>query len=176
MIRRPVFRVAVLPLVAAVLLLSACDGDEGPPRAMDPVMAFDTAEAHVVTATDTLPLTVELARTSQQRAHGLMEREELPEDAGMLFLYPSAQDSAAAFYMFRTRIPLDIAFLDGDGRILAIRSMDPCPSPNPQTCPRYGPGVPFSSALEMNQGWFQEHGVDVGDRVEWREAPAEGGG
>jgi hypothetical protein len=154
---------ALLPALAVLLAAAGCaDGEEVP---AEPVVAFDTTRVRVVTDADTIPLTVELAETDAQRRYGLMERAELPADAGMLFVYPEPQDSTRGFWMYRTLIPLDVAFLNGDGRIVAIRTMQPCPSPNPRVCRVYSPGVPFRAGLEMNAGWFEAHGVDVGDRV-----------
>ena len=108
---------------------------------------------------------MEIAENEDQRAHGLMERSHLPADAGMMFLYPERQEPTAGFWMYRTLIPLDIAFLDDDGRIVAIRAMEPCASPNPRVCRIYEPGVPYRSALEVNRGYFARHGVELGDRV-----------
>ncbi len=149
-------------LLGAGLAGCADGGDEIPP---EPVTAFDTAQVRIVTDADTISLTVELAETDVQRGYGLMERPELPADAGMLFLYPEPQDATRGFWMYRTLIPLDVAFLDVDGRIVNIQTMQPCPSPNPRVCRIYSPGVPFRGGLEMNAGWFAAHDVEVGDRV-----------
>lgn len=150
----------------AVTLFGACGGDaaeNGPPPV--PVVTFDTGAVVIEAASDTFRLPVELALTDDQRAYGLMERSYLPEEQGMLFVYPASQDSSAGFWMYRTRIPLDIAFLDGSGRILDIQTMEPCPSPNPRVCLRYGPGVPFVAALEANAGFFRSRGIEAGDRI-----------
>jgi uncharacterized membrane protein (UPF0127 family) len=76
--------------------------------------------------------------------------------------------------MYRTRIPLDIAFLDSAGVIRAVRSMTPCTATIAQGCPTYTPDVPYQFALEVNAGYFARHGVGVGDSVLLRElhAPA----
>lgn len=157
--------------MAVLVLTTACEGPV-PDEGGEAVVAFDTATVAIETADATVTLQTELARTPEQRAHGLMERTSLPRGAGMLFLYPAPQDSTGGFWMFRTRIPLDIAFLDDDGRILAIRSMVPCESPNPRVCPVTSPGRPYRGALEVNSGYFEEHGVAVGDRLV---LPTEGG-
>ncbi|MFW6200946.1 MAG: DUF192 domain-containing protein [Gemmatimonadota bacterium] len=130
-----------------------------------PAVAFDTTAARIETEADTFPLTVEVAETDEQRGYGLMERTSLPEDHGMIFRYGSPQPPDAGFYMYRTRIPLDIAFVDGDGRIVAIERMEPCESPYPASCPRYAPGEPYTAALEVNAGYFEARGIEVGDRV-----------
>ncbi|MBZ9538772.1 DUF192 domain-containing protein [Modicisalibacter tunisiensis] len=108
---------------------------------------------------------VEVARRPADRARGLMERERLPAGAGMLFVYPREQPATGAFWMFNTRIPLSIAFIDTRGVIRAIRRMAPCDSERPADCPRYPAGVPFRMALEVNAGFFARHGITVGDRL-----------
>jgi uncharacterized protein len=139
----------------------AADGDE----TWTPLVTFDTTSAHVLTASDTIPLRLEVAEREDQRAYGLMERPHLPADAGMIFTYPADQPHDAGFWMYRTRIPLDIAFLDDAGTILRILPMDPCPSADPRGCRSYPPGVSYRAALEVNRGWFAMHGVTTGDRV-----------
>lgn len=155
---------AVLLLVAA----GACGDREREGEAAgvsEPAVQWPRAEARVATATDTLRIAVEVAETDDQRAYGLMNRDTLPADAGMIFLHEQEQPAEAAFWMFNTRIPLDIAYLAEDGTIVSIVPMDPCQSPYPQWCPNYPSGAPFRAALEMNRGWFERNGVRVGDRV-----------
>jgi hypothetical protein len=166
-------RTAWLPTL--VLLLAACEGvpdpegDPLPATATEDVqrVAFDTTAALVLTGADTIAITVEIAATEAQRSHGLMDRESLPTEHGMYFSYARDQPGDAGFWMYRTLIPLDIAFLDADGRIVAILQMDPCRSADPAQCQRdtYAPGMPYRGALEMARGWFSMHGVGVGDRV-----------
>nr|WP_298413438.1 DUF192 domain-containing protein [uncultured Halomonas sp.] len=110
-------------------------------------------------------LSVEIARTPHERSFGLMERDDLPDDAGMLFVYEREQPSASGFWMYRTRIPLDIAFLSENGEIRAIDTMPPCESEQAARCPSYPAGVPFYTALEVNAGYFDMHGIEVGDRL-----------
>lgn len=158
------------PALLLAAALAACGPGE-PPEPPDaggadaPLLAFDTAAVRIATASDTLPLRVELALSAEQRALGLMERSSLPADAGMLFWYPGPQPADAGFWMFRTRIPLDIAFLGADGEILAVQAMEPCVAQDPRLCPSYPAGVEFRGALEVNRGYFQRHGVRPGDRV-----------
>ncbi|WP_353979951.1 DUF192 domain-containing protein [Salinicola endophyticus] len=119
-------------------------------------------------------LRIEVAATAEQRARGLMARDALPEDAGMLFLYRAEQPGSSAYWMYRTRIPLDIAFLGADGTIRALRTMPPCRAEMPSRCPAYAAGVEFRAALETNAGYFAQRGLGVGDRVDlgpWLTAP-----
>jgi hypothetical protein len=102
-------------LLASILvpLVGACSGAPSDNSEEDQrIIAFDTASMRLVSGHDSIRLTVELAKTPEQKTMGLMERHRLPENAGMLFMYDSTQSADARFWMFRTRIPLDIAFID----------------------------------------------------------------
>jgi len=110
-------------------------------------------------------LRVEVAATLERRMRGLMDRDTLAADAGMLFLYAVPQPGDAGFWMYRTRLPLDIAFLDADGRVRAVRTMPPCPSHVSYRCPAYQPDVPYSAALEVNAGYLANRGIGPGARV-----------
>jgi uncharacterized membrane protein (UPF0127 family) len=159
-------RLRAVPLVVFAISLCACDKPEQP--ASDdsrPVLPFDTARVRLLTATDTLRLVVELAIKPEQHTLGLMERRQLPDTAGMLFLYDATQPDSSAFWMYRTRIPLDIAFIDSAGTIRTIRHMEPCQTMLAQGCPSYPAGAPFRAALEVNAGYFAGHSVRVGDHV-----------
>jgi uncharacterized membrane protein (UPF0127 family) len=134
-------------------------------------MAFDSSRVRLVTKRDTLTLRVELAVTPTQKQMGLMERTSLAEGAGMLFVYDSTQASDAGFWMYRTRIPLDIAFLDSAGVIRSVRAMTPCTTTVPQGCKTYTPDVPYRVALEMSEGYFAKHGIGVGDSLVLRDLP-----
>lgn len=153
-------------LALAVTLAAGCGDDAADePIPEIPTVEWERGEALVLSQNDTIPLDVEIAETNEQRSYGLMHRDSLAQNAGMIFLYDSPQPAEGSFWMFNTRIPLDIAFLDAEGNIVSIRQMEPCTSPYPQWCRSYESGVPFESALEMNAGWFAQNGVEVGDRV-----------
>lgn len=158
-------------MAALASLLAACSGgDEASAHAsrQSPIVPLDTGTVFIETEADTFQVSVEIAETPNQRAIGLMERVALPEDEGMIFLSYEEQDSTAGFYMFRTRIPLDIAFLDRDGRIVGVRTMEPCASPIANYCGTYNPGASYWGALELNSGYLAERGIGVGDRVTLR--------
>ena len=101
---------------------------------------------------------VEIAATEAARERGLMGRTALAEDAGMLFVFDREQP--LAFWMKDTLIPLSIAYIDSNGRIVDIQDMQPLDeTPHPSAEPaRY--------ALEVNQGFFAARGIQVGDRAE----------
>jgi len=123
------------------------------------------AQACLISAEQAIPITIEVARTPAERSRGLMEREWLAPEAGMLFVYRSQRRADDSFWMYQTLIPLDIAYLDRKGTILTIRQMTPCPADLGRDCPTYAAGVPYYLALEMNLGYFERHGFEPGDRL-----------
>jgi len=169
-------RLRALLLGVALLTLAGCgERREAPPpdsSATDErLLDFDTATVRLATARDTVALALELAVRDDQRQLGLMQRRHLGERAGMLFVYDSTQPPAAGFWMYRTLIPLDIAFLDSAGVVRAVRTMVPCATTLEQGCPSYEPGTPYRYALEVNAGALQRWGAATGDRLMLADLP-----
>lgn len=106
-----------------------------------------------------VPITVEIADTPALRERGLMYRDSLPPNHGMLFVYPD--EEIRSFWMRNTRIPLDIAFLDRNGTVVNVERMEA------QTDENTLSAAPAMYALEMAAGWFAEHDVGPGDRMEF---------
>ncbi len=102
---------------------------------------------------------VELAVTEEERARGLMYREELPEDAGMLFVFSSP--AQRHFYMKNTPLPLDIGYFTPDGILQEVYPLHPF---DENTVSSRNTRVQF--ALEMNQRWFSENGIRRGARLD----------
>jgi len=100
---------------------------------------------------------VEVAKTPEERARGLMWRKHLGRDEGMLFIFEN--EDYHGFWMKDTLIPLSIAFIDKEGRIVKIAEMKPL------TLESHTPPKPVLYALEMNKGWFSTQGIKVGDIV-----------
>ncbi len=98
----------------------------------------------------------ELATTPESRAQGLMYRERMPANHGMLFVF---ETYASCFWMRNTPLPLSIAFIDAQGIITRIAHMQPLS--DTEHCPTR----PSPYALEMHQGWFERNGIAPGDRV-----------
>jgi uncharacterized membrane protein (UPF0127 family) len=161
----------VLLLLLAPVLVSCTSEVPADDDAYEHVMSFDTAHVRLARERDTLRLALQLAVSSEQKSMGLMERRRLGDFAGMLFVYDSAQPPDAGFWMYRTRIPLDIAFLDSAGVVRAVRSMTPCPSTIARDCPTYTAGVPYHYALEVNAGFFAQHRITVGHSLLLRDLP-----
>jgi len=97
----------------------------------------------------------EIARTDEERSNGLMYRKKLKDGEGMLFVYD--RDEILSFWMKNTLIPLSIAFINSDGRIIEVRDMYPGDLKSVVS----SRSVRF--ALEAPQGWFARSGVETGD-------------
>jgi uncharacterized membrane protein (UPF0127 family) len=109
---------------------------------------------------------LEVARTPEQQAMGLMYRQELADDRGMLF--PFEFPRPAQFWMRNTLIPLDMVFLlNGEVKAIAANAT-PCTTP---TCPLYESGVPVNQVIELRSGRATELGLQVGDRITIRTLP-----
>lgn len=148
-----------------MLIAAACAGERTEQIDGGRVMSFETRLVRIVTGADTVVVKAEVARTPEQRTMGLMERATLAPDSGMLFIYEGDQPASSGFWMFRTRIPLDIAFADSTGRIVAILTMQPCPATLAAGCPSYNPGIGYRYALEVNAGFFARRKVAPGSRL-----------
>ena len=104
------------------------------------------------------PLRVEVVETLEKQERGLMFRQSLPENEGMLFVYREPQE--LAFWMRNTFIPLDIVFVGADGIILNIHQARPL-----DESVLYRSAGSAKYVIETNQGWFSRHGIRPGDRV-----------
>ena len=102
-------------------------------------------------------LTLEVAETPDTRQTGLMRRDSMPSDHGMLFVF--ATEEPLAFHMKNTRIPLDIIFMDATGKVVSIHTMKPY---DLNTTPSAGPA---KYAIEVNAGVAKETGVKPGDTI-----------
>lgn len=160
----------------ALLLAGALSGCRAEPQTLSepPVRAAAQSEAQPQEAAETVPLTirtrggirdfdVELAVTPAEQSRGLMFRESLPENGGMLFPFPAPR--IAGFWMRNTLIPLDMIFIRDDGTIANIAA---------QTIPYSLDSVisdgPVVAVLEIAGGRSAELGIAPGDRVVWGDA------
>ena len=145
-----------ISLIAVVCCLAGCRQKQPSLRvpAQAPPHAGLTA---MLVKTDTL--WVEIVSDPASRAQGLMDRRDLPEDEGMLFVFEYPQP--LSFWMRNTYLPLDIAFVSPDRRIENILPMKPL-----DEGPRYESRGPALYAIEANQGWFARHGIKAGDKIQ----------
>lgn len=141
------FPLAVVSL-AALALASSLASAQGKPQPRLPTVRLQ-AGMHIVHA--------EVAADPATRAAGLMWRERLGPNEGMLFRFESRE--VHCFWMRNTLLPLSIAFLDDDGRIVNLADMQPR-SDDSHCAER-----PVRFALEMEQGWFATRGIGVGAQI-----------
>jgi uncharacterized membrane protein (UPF0127 family) len=134
---------------------------EGPALGADATVVPDATIAATVGGQT---LNLQVVASPETRQQGLMFYRELPQDAGMLFVFPT--DGELSFWMRNTLIPLSVAFLDADRRILNIADMQPL---DDRTFHRSS--GPARYALEVNQGWFAARGIEPGAVVEFTLPP-----
>lgn len=109
-------------------------------------------------------LRVEIATTDAQRSRGLMYRDKLGANDGMLFVFEDP--GYHSMWMMNTLIPLSVAFVDGEGHILNILDMEP------RTLDPHVAAGPARYAIETNKGWFAQRRIKAGDRVTGLPKPA----
>jgi uncharacterized membrane protein (UPF0127 family) len=118
-------------------------------------------EGKMVIATDDgrhVPFVVEVAADPQQRSLGLMYRQEMPADAGMLFIWPDAGDRT--MWMKNTYIPLDMLFIDGDGIVVKVVS-----NTKPHDLTYISSEIPAKAVLEINAGTARLLSLGEGDKI-----------
>lgn len=130
----------------ALLLSSSTWADSNTPHF--PVISL-TAGMHVIKA--------EVASTEAQREQGLMFRESLGANEGMVFLFHAP--AGVCMWMKNTPLPLSVAFMDRDGRIINIENM------KPQTLDSHCAKQPAYYALEMQEGWFKQRNIKPGSVI-----------
>jgi len=146
-------RLRALVLLQLVILIAGCGRESVPPAApLGP-------EAWLPLAIGAVAFEAQIALTASEQQRGLMHRDSLPENGGMLFPYPQPQQMS--FWMANTRIPLDIGFFDASGLLLEVHRMVPY-----DTNPTRSRGRDLQFALEMNAGWFARNGLYPGQRMD----------
>ena len=123
--------------------------------ASGPVAAADLPVIHLTAGIGALD--VEVATNKTQRSLGLMNRTSMPDSRGMLFVYPAP--AYFCMWMKNTKIPLSVAFMDAQGRVINIEDMAP------QTETNHCTQRHATYALEANRGWFARHGVSPGTQI-----------
>lgn len=105
---------------------------------------------------------VEIADSDAEKIRGLMFRQSLDDDKGMLFVYESAE--TRTFWMKNTPIPLDIIFISPEKKIVDIQTMQPCEK---EPCAKYTSAGKVQYALEVNAGFADENNISIGDKARW---------
>jgi len=135
---------------ALLLAITACSGGDSPTGGSPPAATTNTVTLNGAT------LKVAIAATNAARAKGLQGVTTMAADSGMLFVF--ADDRQRAFWMQNTPIPLSIAFLDANKRVIFLADM----TPNTTTLVGGFNAAPMRYAIEANQGWFASRAVTVG--------------
>ncbi len=108
-------------------------------------------------------VSAEETETPAERSKGLMYRTSMGELEAMLFSFE--ESARQAFWMYHTRIPLTVIFLDEAFRIVDMQNMAPCPGEDPGACPVYTSRVNARHAIEVNQGFVKKYRIKFGDYV-----------
>jgi uncharacterized membrane protein (UPF0127 family) len=151
-----------LAMLGALAPLPACKNNGQPAPSAAPAQ---TATVTVVTAERKLPFHVELAITGEEQTRGLMFRQTLAADAGMLFVFD--RSSVHTFWMKNTLIPLDMLFIGADKKIVGIVE-----NAEPQTETGRSVGRPSLYVLEIGGGLSAQLGIRAGQTVEFQGVPA----
>lgn len=109
---------------------------------------------------------LEVADNETERKNGLMNRTELGEHEGMLFIFP--KEGQRAFWMKNTYIPLDMIFLNSEKEILNIKTARPQPNTSDDNLDSYRSEGPAKYVIEVNAGFADNYSVEKGDKVKWK--------
>jgi len=139
-----------------LLLLLSCSSPKPPAASRQPPSAPGLPACTLIVSGHAA--LVEVASDNPARVQGLMFRQGLAPDSGMLFVFEDEQPRS--FWMHNTYIPLSIAFIDSGGIITDVLEMAPL-----DTTVRYPSSRPARYAIEMNSGWFAARGITAGDTV-----------
>jgi uncharacterized protein len=124
-------------------------------------LAASPAATPVCVAPDGVRIRLELASSEEERMLGLMFRDQLAADGGMLFIFD--HDDRYPFWMKDTYIALDLVWLDKGGQVVEVRpGVQPCKS---DPCPSYAPLKPGRAVLEVNAGYAGQHGLAPGAQL-----------
>ncbi|MFN3561391.1 MAG: DUF192 domain-containing protein [Chloroherpetonaceae bacterium] len=154
-------------LLVLMLIGVACKSDKNNTRSVESAKPVKANIVKKKIQVDTAFIMVELADDEQKRQMGLMFRDSLEANSGMLFIFPEPKKQS--FWMKNCRFPIDIAYIDASRRITDIVSMEPPESPfiPDDSLPTYPSSVPVPYALEVPKGWFEARGIRVGATVKF---------
>ncbi len=151
--------------ILLLILLSSCSSLSSSGKATaDVAVERERGQTLPISAIATITgetIQLEVAQTPEQQGIGLMFRESLADDRGMLFPFP--EERVARFWMKNVPISLDMIFLNGDRVVDIASNVPPCQS---EPCPVYGPEALVDGVIELRGGRAQELGIGVGDRIE----------
>lgn len=147
--------------VAGSTAASPASSPSAAPGILQPSESFAVDEIAFSDGEQRIRMPVLVADDAELRSVGLMNRADLPDDAGMLFVFEGPV--SGGFWMKNTLLPLTIAFVGQDGTVQQLIDMDPCTA---DPCPRYEPERPYRYAVEANRGFFATHDISPGWTLE----------
>jgi len=155
---------ACLAALLAVCLLAGCEPEPGPTAiATDPAIQ----DGALNTSIKGHPFTLELALSADQRHRGLSDRRSMPADHGMLFVFPYPRE--ASFVMRRCYFPIDLIYLDRDGKVVRVHRMAVEPPEiraDDAKLRGYPSGQPVQFAIELNGGWLDRLNLKRGEVID----------
>lgn len=141
-------------LAGALFLISGCGS----------ATKVEDLNATVITLPNGTKIMAETMRTPETRARGMMFRDALPKDRGMLFVHET--EGKYPYWMFNCKVPLDIIWMNKNRQVVEISlNTPPCLSTNPDDCPSYGGHQNAQYVLELNGGAAIEYAIAVGSRL-----------
>ena len=142
-------------LLAPIVALLGCGGS---------ATKVEDLNATVLTLPGGKKIMAETMRTQETMARGMMFRDVLPKDRGMLFVHTA--EGKYAYWMFNCKVPLDIVWMNKSRQVVEISlSTPPCPSTNPDECPSFGGHQNAQYVLELNGGAAIEYGIAAGSQL-----------
>ncbi|MEM5793433.1 MAG: DUF192 domain-containing protein [Candidatus Aenigmatarchaeota archaeon] len=143
-------KLVIISLILLILISGCIERREG-------------EKIYILTKMGKVKVMVETAKTPKEHERGLMFRENLEENSGMLFIFP--REERKSFWMKNTLIPLDMIFIYSNGTINEIKqNVQPCKE---DPCPTYPSKHPSKYVLEVNGGFCERKGIKVGDFVDF---------
>ena len=151
-----VLRAAKIVILAAALFAVGCGTSN----------ITDELNLTQVTFPNGVKINAETMRNEAELMRGLMFRESLATNRGMLFIHPA--ENTFRYWMYQTKIPLDLIWMDHDRRIVEM-SLDtpPCRSASATACPNYGGNFKSKYVLEVNAGIARKNGLKTGDTLDF---------
>lgn len=163
--RRPVR----LVLAGLLLAAAACAAERGSTAAAPAKAAATPITGPRVVMPNGTVVSVEIAATDAEKAQGLMFRESMPRNAGMVFPFDGLE--IRPFWMKNCHFPLDLVYATKDGTVVeVIKALPPCP-PDPAPCPNTAPKEKSDTVLEVNAGVADASGAVPGAKLKWVEIP-----
>jgi|GEM_PF-809703 len=165
-------RLRMWPMLALLTALAAHAPWQRAPDAAEaePIELVDAwirPAGRAQTSTSAIPLRLEVARSQKAWERGLMFRDTLPDNGGMLFLFPRADYHG--IWMRGMEMPIDVLFVSAGHEIVSIRGhLPPCWT---RRCRVYPPPEPVQYVLELQAGFVDRHLIRAGDRLEWDTGP-----